>query len=279
MDDEWKSITDYPNYEVSRAGTVRRVGGTELRKLHVHKSGYVQVQLRNRAGVKTLLVHRLVATAFLPNPESHPVVDHIDSDRQNNKVENLRWVDRATNSTPKRARGKTVTQLRVPAADAVWRDIPGCLPYQASSCGLIRRPPKMATRGLPLRPWLSSAGYEQIAICIAGKKQTHHVHALVAAAFHGLRPHGLVIDHKDRVKTNNAANNLEYVTRRQNALRFEAGLGVTQRGLHKLTCDDVRDIKSRIAAGEQLKAINADYGMAASVLSNIKTGRTWRHVV
>lgn len=276
----WCEIPDFPNYEVSDHGMVRRVSGS-LRKLSLHRSGYLQVQLRNERGPKTFLVHRLVAWAFVHGAAGCDVVDHIDSDKTNNAHTNLRWTDLTTNSQPGRPRGKTSSERPVPAPDAVWKPIPGFEVYEASSCGLIRRREICeGSQGLPLRMWQSASGYSQVALCLDGKKSTLHVHTLVALAFHGVRPEGHVIDHVDRCKTNNAAFNLEYVTRGMNASRFESTLRQTRRGEHKrkLTVSDVSTIKLRIAAGESLKSIRRDYAVAPHTLSNIKTGRTWRDV-
>lgn len=61
----------------------------------VHTTGYMRVSLgRNNHRY----VHRLVAEAFLPNPDGLPQVDHIDGDRKNNRLENLRWVTARQNS-------------------------------------------------------------------------------------------------------------------------------------------------------------------------------------
>jgi hypothetical protein len=54
-------------------------------------NGYDQVQLRQDGKSSSLLVHRIVAAAFLPNPDGLPVVHHIDACRHNNHVDNLEW--------------------------------------------------------------------------------------------------------------------------------------------------------------------------------------------
>ena len=57
------------------------------------RNGYLRVKIKN----KTYSVHRLIAEAFIPNPECKPQVNHIDSDRGNNRVENLEWVTASEN--------------------------------------------------------------------------------------------------------------------------------------------------------------------------------------
>jgi len=75
--------------------TRKRIEKQTLLKAWVHTTGYKRVGLgRNNQ----LYVHRLVAECFLPNPENLPQVDHIDGDRTNNTVTNLRWVSAKTNA-------------------------------------------------------------------------------------------------------------------------------------------------------------------------------------
>ena len=92
---EWKQITDFPEYEVSHSGEIRscRFGRGRILSQKSNGCGYVQVKLRG----KCLLVHRVVAGAFLPNPDNLPQVDHINRIRTDNRVENLRWVSRSDN--------------------------------------------------------------------------------------------------------------------------------------------------------------------------------------
>lgn len=94
--DEWRPIPGYDGYEASDTGFVRSSHNKKLRAQGVSSSGYISVAVRG-GETKRLSAHRAVALAFLPNPENHPHVNHIDLDRSNNRVENLEWVSIVTN--------------------------------------------------------------------------------------------------------------------------------------------------------------------------------------
>lgn len=90
---QWKTIEQYPNYEVSNTGLVRnKVSGRVLKPSNNGK-GYHQVILCNNDGSKKKLIHRLVAEAFIDNPntEEFNQVNHKNSCRTDNRVENLEW--------------------------------------------------------------------------------------------------------------------------------------------------------------------------------------------
>lgn len=99
---EWRSVPGYEGlYIVSDDGRVRNMYGLTLRPA-TKPSGYLFVSLSrpvNNKREKTWHhVHRLIAEAFLPNPENKSEVDHIDGDKTNNKVSNLRWATKLENT-------------------------------------------------------------------------------------------------------------------------------------------------------------------------------------
>ena len=96
----WKSVVGFEGlYEVSNLGNVRSVqfhGKKRVKELSQtsDKLGYRRVKLRkwDESVAGSFQVHRLVAEAFIPNPDNKPQVDHIDTNPSNNNVDNLRWV-------------------------------------------------------------------------------------------------------------------------------------------------------------------------------------------
>lgn len=95
MKEIWKDVAGYEGrYKVSNKGRVKSLISGKILKNQSDKYGYQYVKLSNgkRGSYKHMSIHRLVALAFIPNPENKPEVNHKDGNKRNNYVDNLEWV-------------------------------------------------------------------------------------------------------------------------------------------------------------------------------------------
>jgi hypothetical protein len=123
--EKWKPVKGFEGlYEVSNLGRVRSleritvgINGREYKskgkelKIFSNK-GYCYVNLFRNGKINSLKVHRLVAEAFIPNPLNKPQVDHIDTNKNNNSTDNLRWATHAENMNNELTHTQLVARMR-----------------------------------------------------------------------------------------------------------------------------------------------------------------------
>lgn len=111
LEEEWRPVVGYENlYEVSNFGRVRskeaevrqrygtRTRRSRMKKIITNENGYCTVNLFKDNKIKIHKCHRLLMTAFVPNPEKKRVINHKDGDKQNNHISNLEWSTHKENS-------------------------------------------------------------------------------------------------------------------------------------------------------------------------------------
>ena len=123
MEEVWKDVVGYENlYRVNNFGEIMtlekdiwthnktRVQHRPAKKLKAYKNmwGYMKVKLYKDGIKKEQFVHRIVAMAFIDNPENKPCINHIDNDRTNNNVSNLEWCTYQENSDWAKIQGRKV---------------------------------------------------------------------------------------------------------------------------------------------------------------------------
>lgn len=107
MDTVWKDVVGFEElYEVSCQGKIRNKNNGRLLNGWTIKKGYIQVALRKNKKSYFMLVHRIVAEAFIPNPDRKEFVDHINTITSDNRVENLRWCNYTENNNNPTTRRK-----------------------------------------------------------------------------------------------------------------------------------------------------------------------------
>lgn len=111
MEEIWKAIEGYEGlYEISNTGIVKSIGRKyrwndnvySLKEpsfpiLRSNRTGHLTVSLSKDGKRRCFLVHRLVASAFIPNPNGFPIINHIDENPANNRFDNLEWCTRKYN--------------------------------------------------------------------------------------------------------------------------------------------------------------------------------------
>lgn len=148
--------------------------------------------------------------------------------------------------------------------------------YEVSNSGLIRT----TRNGKLLSLRQSIDGYIRIGATYRGKRRTVYIHRLVAEAFIRKPRKDETVNHKDHDKSNNKPSNLEYMSRRDNALytvRLNRHLKGEAVGNSKLTEAQVRQIKKFLNLMTRTELGKA-FGVNHKAISGIANGKTWRHV-
>lgn len=123
MKEIWKDIPQFEGlYQVSNLGRVKsfrqstkyRKAKEFILKTSLANNGYCQVTLYNLSYKKKFLVHRLVAEAFIPNPDNLPQINHIDENPSNNRADNLEWCTAKYNNLYGSARIRSVDTKSIP---------------------------------------------------------------------------------------------------------------------------------------------------------------------
>lgn len=99
----WKDIEDFEGYQISNLGRVKSLNYRHTKRERILQQrlgteGYCQINLFKNGKKYAFLVHRLVAMAYIPNPNGKPQVNHIDECKTNNCVENLEWATAKENT-------------------------------------------------------------------------------------------------------------------------------------------------------------------------------------
>ena len=160
MDEIWKDKKDYEgHYQVSNFGRVKSIkfGKEIILKQKQCMDGYYYVNLSKNGIVKNYYVHRLVAEAFLPNPDNLPQVNHKDECKTNNVVTNLEWCSAQYNNTYGTRNERSTKSRQIPII-------------------------QYTLDGKFVREWLSAkqaeieGGFNQenICMCCRGKRKYHH---------------------------------------------------------------------------------------------------------
>lgn len=188
-----------------------------------HNQGYLQYSLGRKL---RFLVHRMVAINFLPNYDNLPYVNHINRNKQDNKIQNLEWVSPSDNNFHRYSTKeyRNLSDIIVSKPDlSKYKQIEGYENYYVSKMGEVynARTNKFLT-GSP-----NPKGHYQVGLIAesGGKQKQFLVHRLVALYFLDNPENKAQVNHINGIKTDNKLENLEWVSNKENSIhRHKTGL-------------------------------------------------------
>jgi hypothetical protein len=106
--EEWVKIPTYSNYEITKCGKVRSIKNGTIKQLNgsTNNKGYLNFRLTENGVTKTITIARLLLMSFGRLPELNEVCDHIDRNKSNNRLDNLRWVSQSVNNSNRTSKKK-----------------------------------------------------------------------------------------------------------------------------------------------------------------------------
>jgi len=167
----------------------------------------------------------------------------------------------------------------------IWKTIPFYSKYKASNLGRLKTFNwKNTGQTRIIKPAYDGSGYlRTVLIDDTGKYNTVKVHRIVATTFHGIK-FGLEVNHKNAIKDDNSAINLEWVTRQENLAHSKAnGLQVVLKGEEignsKLTEYEVLEIRAKFIPRQYSRVVLAkEYNVSEATIKDVLYRRTWKHI-
>lgn len=207
-------------YAVSRDGKVRNLNTNYYLKGAILNT-YRVFNLKINGKQRNIAGHRLVAAAFIPNPDNKPFVDHVDGNRLNNNVENLRWVSQQENAqnihkdTPYSIKDKENYSLSLKnLPDEIWKQFRDTEIY-VSNLGRV----KNTKTNKIVKGTTRTDGYHQTRLQVYNNGKSILTHRLVWLTFVGEIEEGMVINHINGDKSDNRLENLEKVSHQENMIK------------------------------------------------------------
>jgi len=203
---EWRALDGNDKYEVSNCGDVRNATTRNILVTHKEPNYYVTIRIAN----KCYLVHRLVAVAFIPNPEDKKTVNHKNHDRHDNRLENLEWATMTEQNAHKRPMKERVPAPSHDILGEEWKEWPTEPSYQVSNLGRIKNDNRF------IKIYDTDVKYNNVSIKKGKKFKTLSLHRIVAETWCDNWDEEMSVNHIDGDKHNNKADNLECITQSDN---------------------------------------------------------------
>jgi hypothetical protein len=323
----WKDIKDFEGlYKISNMGRVKSLARVTKRKTHgniVEKErikvqslthhGRLRLDLSKNDKRKPYLTHRLVAIAFIPNPDNLPEVHHKNHNPICNNVENLIWVTRKQNMIEEIGKHKNTYRNKIQARyisprknnilpsyytdenfkqeDEIWVNVLNFDgDYKISNYGRILsfKFPDKYPLGKFMKPCFTNketANGKYLRISLRKNNDIRLVCELqVIVAIHFIpNPENLpVVNHVDGNKTNNHINNLKWLTYSDNqyhALKIGLRLDKGEGSIHaKLKEKDILEIRELHTKGYSYNRLGNMFGVSYSTIGDAVKRRSWKHI-
>ena len=270
-----KKINGYDNYYIYDNGDVLNITTNKILKGSIGQHGYKYYRLSYNNQKKMFYAHRLVAEAFIDNPDNLPVVNHKDGNKLNNNIDNLEWVSYSYNiehaHKEKLIKNRRQSQYyKESLPNEVWKKIKN-FHYSISSMGRIRND----DTGLLLKGSLT-CGYYKVRLSNKGQTLDRMINHLVYCTFNNLNniPKGYVIDHINANKTDDRLENLRLITLSENvkAALYDTKSNSSCRKVLQMTLEDcpIQQFASCSEAARQLK-------LDSSTISKVCRGKNKSH--
>lgn len=176
------------------------------------RNGYRWFDLKWKNKRHSKSQHRLVAEAFIENPNHYPYVHHLNNNRLDNRIENLQWVSATENNLKKKSTKDHNDYLDYDLSIEEWRTFRNTT-FMVSNLGRV----KNAKTNKILKGKITDAGYREYYLSIKGKKKSYFGHKLVWETWGGEEQK--IINHINGNKLDNRLTNLENVSNQENVLK------------------------------------------------------------